>query len=186
MAPLQGFPLFLWHPGRWAATRRYRMSTPSGLACPQSGSSWCGNILIATKAAGLSTVSANSEISGSPKLNKVRLWGELADQKLHHFITSPLKKAVRRPPLPKRSSAAHSTTSSLHHSKRRYGDRLYQSEAAQHTPPLHHFTTQKGGTATASTKAKQRSSVHCSLFTVLCRLRELRYRPPPGRIFQMS
>jgi len=93
-------------PGRWAAARRYRMSAPSGLACPQSESSWCGNILIATKAAGLSTVSANSEISGSPKLNKVRLWSELADQ---------------------------------------------LSEAAQHTPPLHHFITQKGGSATAST-----------------------------------
>ena len=143
-------------------THRWQMSAPSGLACPQSGSSWCGNILIATKAAGLSTVSANSEISGSPKLNKVRLWGELADQVLFILliiiicVISVLSEACPR------------------------------REAAQHTPPLHHFTTQKGGTATASTKAKQRSSVHCSLFTVLCRLRELRYRPPPGRIFQMS
>ncbi len=29
---------------------------------------------------GSSAVSANSEISGSPKWNEVRLWGELADQ----------------------------------------------------------------------------------------------------------
>jgi hypothetical protein len=68
----------------------------------------------ASTTSGSSATSANSEISGSPKLNEVRLWGELADQ--YHVPTPPLLQAAPLPlPIRRLADQYHVTTPPRHH-----------------------------------------------------------------------